>query len=162
MVTAVYYSRFKTFFRSKSIAHTYNIICNFPDSPEAIRMLSALNYSPDSRQAPLTRRHEFIHRVTYHIHKVTKQHEQKVLPSLQVLIGVCAQASATLPTSPFLHCFEQFGCHTVDGSVQTIWDNNEECMEEETYSSREEESDEESRSDTQRRTQPQNHQISHT
>ena len=56
--------------------------------------------------------------------------------------------SVTLPTSPFLHCFEQFGWHTVDGTVQTIWDNNEECMEEETYSSREEESDEEGRSDT--------------
>ena len=55
--------------------------------------------------------------------------------------------SATLVTSPFLHCFEQFGWHTVDGSVQTTWDNNEECMEEETYSSSEEESDEEGRSD---------------
>ena len=41
--------------------------------------------------------------------------------------------SATLVTSPFLHCFEQFGWHTVDGSVQTTWDNNEECMEEEAY-----------------------------
>ena len=56
--------------------------------------------------------------------------------------------SATRPTSPFLNCFEQFGWHTVDGSVQTRWDNNEECMEEETYSSREEEPDEEGRSDT--------------
>ena len=52
--------------------------------------------------------------------------------------------SATLVTSPFLHCFEQFGWHTVDGSVQTTSDNS---MEEEIYTSSEEESDEEGRSD---------------
>ena len=54
--------------------------------------------------------------------------------------------SATLVTSPFLQCFEQFGWHTMDGHVQITWDNNEDTMEE-TESSSEEESDGEDKSE---------------
>ena len=145
LVTAVYYTKFKSFFRSKLISHTYGIICNHPDSAEAVRMLSCLNYSPDLNKAPLFIWHEFIRRVTYHIPKITKLHEQKVLPSLQALILHSKRAnyllklviSATLVTSPFLQCFEQFGWHKTDeGNVRITWDRD--VSEEESTSSDEE------------------------
>ena len=53
LVTAVYCTKFKPFYRSKPISHTYGIICNHPDSAEAVGMLSCLHYSPDLNKAPL-------------------------------------------------------------------------------------------------------------
>ena len=50
--------------------------------------------------------------------------------------------SVTILSSPFLHCFEQFGWHTSDGAVEITWDNNN-AAEPESYSSSEENSDEE-------------------
>ena len=110
-------------------------------------MLSSINYKPESKQAPLTTWHEFIRRVTYHVPKVTKQHELKLLPPLQALLLHSKMAnyvlklavSVTILSSPFLHCFEQFGWHTSNESVQITWDNNN--VEETMYSSSEEDSD---------------------
>ena len=125
LVSAVYYTKHKAFFRSKSITHTYDIIHNHPDSPESQRMFSALNFTPSSR-SQLSKWHEFIRRVTYHIPKVTKTHESKVLPSYRALLLHCKRAtyilkltlSSPLRQSPFLLCFEQFGWHTRDGNVE--------------------------------------------
>ena len=158
LVTAVYYNKFKPFFRSKPISHTYGIICNHPDFAEAVRMLSSLNYSPDLNKASLSIWHEFIRRVTYHVPKVTKLHEQKVLPSLQALILHSKRAnyvlklaiSATLFISPFLQCFEQFGWHKTDGGdVQITWDRHVSEEEESTSSGEESAGDSGSESETQ-------------
>ena len=62
--------------------------------------------------------------------KVTKYHEQKVLPSLHALVLHCKRAnyvlkltlSAPWAVSPFLPCFEQFGWHNQENSVQITWD----------------------------------------
>lgn len=119
LVTAVYYAKYKTFFRSKPIQHTFNIICNHPDSPEANRMLSAVQYKAStSTQLPLLKWHEFIRKVTYHVPKVTKSHELKLLPSFQALHLHSKRANYVLKLvlstpwihSPFLNCFTQFGC----------------------------------------------------
>ena len=85
-------------------------------------------------QAPLNTWQRFIRRVTYHVPEVTKQHEQKVIPSIQALICHSGRAnyvlklavSASILYSPFLHYFEQFGWHRSEGSVQITWDNNDE------------------------------------
>ena len=130
LITAVYYSKFKTFFRSKPISYTYDIIYKHS---EARRMLSSVNYTPDTKRPPLATWHEFIHRVTYHVPKVTKQHELKVIPSFQALILHSKRANyvlklavtVTILSSPFLHCFEQFGWHTSDGTVEITWDNKD-------------------------------------
>ena len=87
-------------------------------------MLSALNYSPDPNKASLLIWHEFVRRVTYHVPKVTKLHEQKLLPSLQALIlhgkrANCVAISASLFTSPFLQCFEQFEWQKTGESKRT-------------------------------------------
>ena len=71
LISAVYYTKHKAFFRSKPITHTYDVIHNHPDSPESQHMLSALNFTSSSRSQLLTW-HEFIRRVTYHIPEVTK------------------------------------------------------------------------------------------
>ena len=92
----MYYSKFKTFFRSKPISYTYDIICKHSDSAEARRMLSSVNYTPDTKRTPLATWHEFIHRVTYHVPKVTKQHELKVIPSFQALIFYSKRANYVL------------------------------------------------------------------
>ena len=130
LVSAVYYTKHKAFFRSKPITHTYDIIHNHPDSPESQRMLSALNFTPSSR-SQLSTWHEFIRRVTYHMPKVTKTHEFKVLPSYRALLHHCKRAtyivklilSSSLRQSPFLLCYEQFGWHTKDGNVEITWDS---------------------------------------
>ena len=109
LVTAVYYTKNKAFFRSKPIIQTYDTICNHPDSPESQRMLSALNYSP-SRRSKFSTWHEFIRRVTFHVPKVTKTHEFRVLPSYHALLLHCKRAtyvlklalSSPLRQSPFL------------------------------------------------------------
>lgn len=74
LVTAVYFSKQKPFFRSKPISHIYNLICDHPDSVEAQRMLSAINFST-TLHTPLFKWHEFIREVSYHIPKDTKVHE---------------------------------------------------------------------------------------
>ena len=81
LVTAVYYHEYKTFFRNKPITHTYSMICDHPASPEAQRMLSAISYSPDNLTT-VFKWHNFIWKVGYHIPKVTKQHEMKLIPSV--------------------------------------------------------------------------------
>ena len=119
----------KGFFRSKPITQTYNIICNHPDSPESQWLFSALNFGPSSR-SPLSTWHEFIRRLTYHIPKVTKTHEFKVLSSYSALLLHCRRAtyivkltlSSPLLQSPFLFCFEQFGWHNKDGNTQITWE----------------------------------------
>ena len=120
-------------------------------------MLSGLNYSPDFKKTPLLIWHEFIRRVTYHIPKVTKQHELKLLPSLQALILHSKRSnyvlklviSTTLFTSPFLQCFEQFGWHKIDdGNVRITWDRDVSEEEEASDSSSEEDSARELDSDS--------------
>ena len=109
-----------------------NIIHNHPNSPESQRMLSALNFTPSSR-SQLSMWHELIRRVTYHIPKVTKTHEFKVLPSYRALLLHCRRAtyilkltlSSPMRQSPFL-CYEQFGWHkNLDGNVQITWDSGD-------------------------------------
>ena len=51
LVTAVYYTKFKKFFRHKSVGETFSLITNHSDSPEAQRMLSAVQYTPASNTA---------------------------------------------------------------------------------------------------------------
>lgn len=41
-ISAVYYGNFKQFFQSRSVAETFSLLRNHPDSPEAKRMLSAV------------------------------------------------------------------------------------------------------------------------
>ena len=129
-------------FRLKPISHTHNTIHDRPDSAETVRMLSTLNYSPDFNESSPLSWHEFVRRVTYHIPKVTEVHEQKLLTSLQAVILHSKRAnyvfklaiSATLFTSPFLQCFEQFGWHkTAEGNVRLTWDRD--VSEEESASS---------------------------
>ena len=124
------YTKHKAFFRSKLITQTYDIIlCNHPNSSESQRMLTALNFCPSSR-SPLLTWHEFIRRVTYHVPKVTKTHESKVLPSYSALLLHCRRATyivklslgSPLLQSPFLFCFEQFGWHIKDGNTQITWE----------------------------------------
>lgn len=72
---------------------------------------------------------QFIRRVYYHVPKVTKVHEFKLIPSLQPLILHSQRAnyilklllSVPLFVSPFLNCYEQFGWQNVDGRVDIIW-----------------------------------------
>ena len=132
LVTAVYYSKFKQFFRHKPISYTNNLIISHPDSPEAKQMFSALHYTP-STGTDLSSWHGFIRRVTYHVPKVTKYHEFKLLPSYQALTLHCKRAnyvlkltlSAPWASSPFLACFEQFGWHREeDDGVTITWDED--------------------------------------
>ncbi len=130
LVTAVYYSKFKKFFRSKSVGYTYDLLTNHLDSPEIQRMLSSLHYTPCSMQLPAW--HEFIRRVTYHVPKVTKFHEHKLVPSYQALLLHCKRAnyvlklalSAPWTHSPFLPCFEQFGWHVDNDTIFITWDSD--------------------------------------
>lgn len=129
LVTAVYYSKFKKFFRSRSINESFSLISSHSDSPEAKRMLAAVQYTPSSRTS-LSMWHEFLRRVTYHIPKVTKYHEHKLLPSYQALVLHCKRANYVLKLtmsspwshSPFLACFEQFGWHKENGNILISWD----------------------------------------
>ena len=90
LITAVYFAKFKKFFHSKSVAKIFDLIMNHPDSSEVKRMVSALNYaSPSSTTVTW---HEFIRRVAYHVPKVTKYHEHKLLPSYQALVLHCSRA----------------------------------------------------------------------
>ena len=81
LVTAVYFSKHKTFFRSKPISHVYSI-CKHPDSEEAQRLLN----STTTLRTPLYKWHDFIRKVCYHMPKVSKVHELKLLPSIKALI----------------------------------------------------------------------------
>ena len=87
LVTAVYYDKFKKFFRSKDVEHTYRLITKHQDSPEAKRMLSSLHFTtPTTASSDLALWHDFIRRVTYHVPTVSKYHEHKLLPSYQALV----------------------------------------------------------------------------
>lgn len=76
--------------------------------------------------------HEFIRRITYHIPKVTKLHEYKLLPKYQALVLHCKRAnyvlilvlSAPWTHSPFLPCFEQFGWHVENDCIFITWDSD--------------------------------------
>ena len=132
LVTAVYFYKYKPFFRSKSVSYVYSLICNHPDSDEAKRILSAIDFST-TLHTPLFKWHDFIRKIGYHIPKVTKLHELKLIPSSRALILHCKRAnyilklslSIPLTQSPFLLCYEQFGWHTTDGEVSITWDDGD-------------------------------------
>lgn len=132
LVTAVYFFKHKSFFRSKTISHVYSLICDHPDSEEAQRMLSAINFST-TLHTSLFKWHEFIRKVGYHTPRVTKLHEFKLIPSLRALFLHCMRAnyiiklslSVPLFRSPFLPCFEQFGWNTTDGQVCITWNDGD-------------------------------------
>ena len=130
LATAVYYNKYKQFFRQRPIGYTSNLIAHHMDSPEAQRMLTALNYTPTS-SSQLQTWHQFIRRVTYHVPKVTKYHEHKLLPTYQALVLHCKRAdyvlkltmSAPWMVSPFLPCYQQFGWHMDrEDGVTITWD----------------------------------------
>ena len=93
LVTAVYYTKFSKFFRSKDITYAYNLITRHPYSPEAKRMHSAVNFLPSIGKSNLAVWHDFVQRVTYYVPTVTKYHEYKLLPSYQALECVTFQKS---------------------------------------------------------------------
>ena len=132
LVTAVYFYKHKTFIRSKPVSYVYNLLCDHPDSIEAQRMLSAINFST-LLHTPLLKWHELIRKVGYHIPKVTKVHEFKLIPSSRALVLHCKRAnyilklslSIPLLQSPLLLCYEQFGWYTTDGSVCITWDDGD-------------------------------------
>ena len=96
-------------------------------------MLSSLHFTP--HQSTDATWHEFIRRVTcYHVPKVTKFHEHKLLPSYCALSLHCKRASYVLKLtmstpwilSPFLFCHEQFGWHEDhEGNVLVTWDDED-------------------------------------
>ena len=164
LVTAVYFSKHKPFFRQKTISHIYSLICDHPDS-EAQRMLLAINYS-SKLQTPLLRWHEFIHKVGYHVPKVTKVHEYKLIPSSRALVLQCLRAnyiiklslSVPLRVSPFLPCFEQFEWHcTTDDSINITWDDGDPPEDESEES--DQESDEEGEVQSDREGEPESNNL---
>ena len=132
LVTAVYFYKYKTFFRSKPPSYVYSLITDHPDSVEAQRMLSAINFS-STLHTPLLRWHDFIRKSGYHIPKVSKLHEMKLIPSSRALVLHCKRANYVLKLSlsvpftqsPFLLCYEQFGWHKTDGELSITWDDGE-------------------------------------
>ena len=94
-MTAVYFYKHKTFFRSKPVSYVYGLICDHPDSVEAKRMLSAINFCT-SLHTPVLKWHEFIREVGYHVPKVTKVHEFKLILSSRALLLHCKRANYIL------------------------------------------------------------------
>ena len=138
LVTAVYYDKFKKFFRSKDVEHTYQLITKHQDSPEAKRMLSSLHFTtPTTANSDLALWDDFIRRVTYHVPTVSKYHEHKLLPSYQALVLHAQRANYVLKLalstpwtmSPFLPCFLQFGWHVDNDIVLIKWDDSTEVQE---------------------------------
>ena len=98
LVTAVYFYKYKSFFRSKSVSYVYSLICNHPNSEEAKRILSAINFST-TLHTPFLKWHDLIRKIGYHIPEVTKLHELKLIPSSRALILRCKRANYILKLS---------------------------------------------------------------
>ena len=130
LVTAVCFSKHKTFFRSKPTSYIYSQICEHPDSEEAQRLLSSINFST-KMHTPLYKWHDFVRKVCYHVPKVSKLHELNLIPSIRALVlhsmraNYIIKLSLSVPyfQSPFLPCFEQFGWERQEGDVCITWDD---------------------------------------
>ena len=86
------------------ISHVYSIICEHPDSEEAQRLFSAINFTTKLR-TPLYKRHDFIRKVCYHVPKV---HELNLLLSIRAGysdtgVAVCMCVSGSPGIIP-VHC----------------------------------------------------------
>ena len=82
LITAIYFSKHKVFFKNKTIEQTYTSLVKFPDCKESqCLFLSWTGYPSTHRIVTLKDWHEFIRKVTFHASKDTCHHKAKVLPS---------------------------------------------------------------------------------
>ena len=104
LITAIYFSKHKAFFRNKTITQTYKLLVNFPVCEESQQLLSWTGYPSTHKIVTLRDWHDFIQKVTFHASKVTCHHEAKVLPSWNALVNHSLRATYVLQlafSSPF-------------------------------------------------------------
>ena len=130
LITAIYFSKHKAFFRNKTIEQTYTSLVKFPDCEESQRLLSWTGYPSTHRIVTLKDWHEFIRKVTFHASKVTHHHEAKVLPSWNALVNHSLRATYVLQlalSSPFQQCAALHLCtnygwtRSSNGAIEIAW-----------------------------------------